>query len=71
MRNLIEIEMLWITLFGEMSCCVRQAKIMKIMKIRKFLIFEVLQLSKHSFEGLERCAKAQCSNNLQRRGSEL
>jgi len=49
----------------------RDPKIMKIMKMMKFLIFEALRLSKHCFEAAERCAKAQCSNNLQRRGFEL
>ena len=43
----------------------------KIMKIMRLLIFEALRLSKHHFEAPVRCAKAQCSNNLQRRGFEL
>ena len=44
---------------------------MKIMKIMKFLLFKTLCLSRHCFEAPERCAKAQCSNILQRRGFEL
>ena len=46
----------------------RDPKIMKIMEIMKFLIFEALQLSEHRSGASERNAKAQCSNNLQRRG---
>ena len=46
-------------------------KIMKFMKILKFLIFEALLLSDDRLEALERCASAQCSNNLQRRSCPL
>ena len=44
---------------------------MKIMKILKIMIFSRLWLSEHGSGASERCAKAQCSNNLQRRGFEL
>ena len=44
---------------------------MKIMKIMKFLNSRPFWLSNRSSEGSGRCAKAQCSNNLQRRGFEL
>ena len=44
---------------------------MKIWKIMKFMISEAFWLSGHRFEASERCANAQCSNNLQRRGFSL
>ena len=46
-------------------------KIMEFMKILKFMIFEALLLSDDRLEALERCASAQCSNNLQRRLSSV
>jgi len=45
--------------------------IMKIMKILKIMIFSRLWLSERGSGASERCASAQCSNNLQRRGFEL
>ena len=44
---------------------------MKIMKILEIMIFSRLWLSEHGSGASERCAKAQCSNNLQRRGFEF
>ena len=46
-------------------------KSMKIKKILQLMIFEALPLSEDQFGAPERCASAQCSNNLQRRSCPL
>ena len=43
----------------------------RIMKIMNSVIFRPLLLSDHRLKALERCANAQSSNNLQRRGFDL
>ena len=48
-----------------------EPKMMKIREIMKFIFSEAFWLSGHRFEGSERCANGQCSNNLQRRGLSL
>ena len=74
MQSLIQIEALWVPLiWGRRDCheTPQNMKIMKIMKILKILICSRLWLSEDGAGASERCASAQCSNNLQRRGFEV